>query len=228
MGITAMSFLKWLVILMFQFYYLFDLSIAQPNFTSFAYSTDSNNTEFSPNSSYDTNLNTILSSVSRNMDEFGFYNSSTGLNSDTVSVIAQCRGDVQLQACRDCINAATPKILEACPYMKSAFGYYDRCMLRYSNESIIGIATTEPGRILSNTVNASSPDEFMQDLRTLLESLRNQASRGGKQKYASNSTKGPDFQTIYALLQCTADLTAQDCFSCLDTGFRSLPKLFLL
>ncbi|XP_055805497.1 cysteine-rich receptor-like protein kinase 44 [Solanum dulcamara] len=219
-----MSFLKWLVILMFQFYYLFDLSIAQPNFTSFACSTDSNNTEFSPNSSYDTNLNTILSSVSRNMDEFGFYNSSTGLNSDTVSVIAQCRGDVQLQACRDCINAATPKILEVCPYMKSAFGYYDRCMLRYSNESIIGIAATEPGRILSNTVNASSPDEFMQDLRTLLESLQNQASRGGKKKYASNNTQGPDFQNIYALVQCTADLTAQDCISCLDTGFRSLPS----
>ncbi|KAJ8545642.1 hypothetical protein K7X08_018225 [Anisodus acutangulus] len=220
---TAMSFLKWLVPLIFQFYYLFDLSIAQPDFISFACA-DSNNTEFSPNSAYDTNLNTILSSVSRNIDSFGFYNTSIGQNSDTVSVIAQCRGDVQLQTCRDCTNNATRKILEVCPYKKSAFGYYDHCMLRYSNESIIGTIATDPRRILFNSVNASSPDEFMQDVRTTLESLRRQASGGGKLKYASNDTQGPDFQTIYAYVQCTADLSAQDCFNCLDSGFRSLPS----
>ncbi|XP_069150494.1 cysteine-rich receptor-like protein kinase 26, partial [Solanum lycopersicum] len=182
------------------------------NFTSSVCSTDSNITEFSPNSAYDTNLNTILSSVSRNMDSFGFYNSSMGLNSDTVSVIAQCRGDVQLQACRDCISNATRKILEVCPYKRWALGYYDHCMLRYSNESIIGNLATQPERILFNIANASSPDEFMQDLRTMLENLRSEASQGGMQKYATNSTQGPDFQTIYALVQCTADLTAQDCF----------------
>ncbi|KAG5622822.1 hypothetical protein H5410_008040 [Solanum commersonii] len=224
MGNTAMSLLKWLVILLFQFYYLFDLSIAQSNFTSSVCSTDSNITEFSPNSVYDTNLNTILSSVSRNMDSFGFYNSSIGLNSDTVSVIAQCRGDVQIQACRDCITNATRKILEVCPYKRWAFGYYDRCMLRYSNESIIGNVANQPGRVLSNGLNASSSDEFMGDLRTLLESLRSQASQGGKKKYASNSTQGPDFQTIYVLVQCTADLSAESCINCLSAGYQTLPR----
>ncbi|KAL3377473.1 hypothetical protein AABB24_003735 [Solanum stoloniferum] len=224
MGNTAMSLLKRLVILLFQFYYLFDLSIGQSNFTSSVCSTDSNITEFSPNSAYDTNLNTILSSVSRNMDSFGFYNSSIGLNSDTVSVIAQCRGDVQLQACRDCITNATRKILEVCPYKRWAIGYYDRCMLRYSNESIIGNVANQPGRVLSNGLNASSSDEFMGDLRTLLESLRSQASQGGKKKYASNSTQGPDFQTIYVLVQCTADLSAESCINCLSAGYQSLPR----
>ncbi|KAG5568424.1 hypothetical protein H5410_064562 [Solanum commersonii] len=150
------------------------------------------------------------------MDSFGFYNSSIGLNSDTVSVIAQCRGDVQLQACRDCITNATRKILEA-------FGYYDRCMLRYSNESIIGNVANQPGRLLYNGINASSSTEFMEDLRTLLESLRSQASQGGKKKYASNSTQGPDFQTIYALVQCSADLSAESCINCLSDGYQSLP-----
>lgn len=222
MGKTAMGFLKWLVLLMFQFYHLFDLGIAQPGFISYACA-DFNKTEFSPNSTYDTNLNILLSNLSRNMDSFGFYNSSIGQDSDKVSIIAQCRGDVKLQACRDCISNATRKILEVCPYKKTAYGYYDHCMLRYSNESIIGNVVTDPGRILFNTANASSPNEFIQDLRTLLESLRSQASEGGKKKYASNNTEGPDFQTIYALVQCTADLSTQDCFSCLDTGFRGLP-----
>ncbi|KAJ8549699.1 hypothetical protein K7X08_033406 [Anisodus acutangulus] len=222
MGKTAMSFLKWLVILLFQFYYLFNLSIAQPKFIS-SVCAKSNNTDFSPNSAYDTNLNTILSSVSRNIDSFGFYNSSIGQNSDTVSVIAQCRGDVQLQRCRDCINNATRKILEVCPYKKSAVGYYGRCLLRYSNESIIGTVSTDPQQYVYLNANASSPDEFMQDLRTLLESLRSQASRGSMRKYASNNTQGPDFQTIFALVQCTADLSAESCINCLSAGYRSLP-----
>ncbi|KAM3251835.1 cysteine-rich receptor-like protein kinase 26 [Capsicum annuum] len=170
-----------LVLLMLQLYYLFDLSIAQPEFASYVCAGDgSNNIEFSPNSAYDTNLNTILSSVSQNMDSFGFYNSSIGQKSDAVSVIAQCRGDVQLQACRDCMTNATRKILEVCPYKKSAIGFYDRCMVRYSNQSIIGIVSTQPRRILYNTANASSTGEFMQDLRNLLESLQSQASRDGK------------------------------------------------
>ncbi|WMV16214.1 hypothetical protein MTR67_009599 [Solanum verrucosum] len=217
-----MSFLKWLVFVMFQFNYIFHLSIAQPEF-EFHVCADSNITEFSPNSAYDTNLNTTLSSVSRNMDSFGFYNTSIGLNSDTISVIAQCRGDVQLQVCRDCINNATRKILEVCPYKKSAFGYYESCQLRYSNESIIGTVLTNPKNILYSTANASNPD-FMEDVRTLLESLRSQASQGGKKKYASNSTRGPDFQTIYALVQCTADLSAESCINCLSAGYRTLPN----
>ncbi|KAL3345503.1 hypothetical protein AABB24_024460 [Solanum stoloniferum] len=219
-----MSFLKWLVLVMFQFYYIFHLSIAQPEF-EFHVCADSNITEFSPNSAYDTNLNTTLSSVSRNMDSFGFYNTSIALNSDTISVIAQCRGDVQLQVCRDCINNATRKILEVCPYKKSAFGYYESCQLRYSNESIIGTVSTYPPSILYNTANASNPDDFMEDVRTLLESLRSEASRGGKRKYATNSTEGGlVFQTIYALVQCTADLSAESCINCLSTGYQTLPN----
>ncbi|KAK6797667.1 hypothetical protein RDI58_005369 [Solanum bulbocastanum] len=219
-----MSFLKWLVLVMFQFYYIFHLSIAQPEF-EFPACANSNITEFSPNSAYDTNLNTTLSSVSRNMDSFGFYNTSVALNSDTISVIAQCRGDVQLQVCRDCINNATRKILEVCPYKKSAFGYYESCQLRYSNESIIGTVSTYPPSILYSTENASNPNDFMEDVRTLLESLRSEASRGGKRKYATNSTEGRlVFQTIYALVQCTADLSAESCINCLSTGYQTLPN----
>lgn len=95
-----------------------------------------------------------------------------GLNSDTVSVIAQCRGDVQLQACRDCISNATRKILEVCPYKKSAFGYYESCQLRYSNEPIIGTVSISPQDTLYSGVNASNPDDFMKDVTTMLESLR--------------------------------------------------------
>ncbi|XP_009759100.2 cysteine-rich receptor-like protein kinase 10 isoform X1 [Nicotiana sylvestris] len=159
------------------------------------------------------------------MDSYGFYNTSIGQNPDKVSVVAQCRGDVESQTCRNCITNATLKILEVCPYKKAGFGYYDDCTLRYSNESIIGTVSNNPLVFIFNTANVSSPDVFMQeDLRTLLESLQSKASAGGKRKFARNSTRGPDFQTIHALVQCTADLSAEECFNCLRTGYESLPS----
>ncbi|XP_060207575.1 cysteine-rich receptor-like protein kinase 10 isoform X2 [Lycium barbarum] len=217
-----MGFMKWLIILIIQFYYLFYLNIADPDFT-FQTDCKGNKTEFSPNGAYDTNLNTLLSSVSRNIDSDGFYNTTIGQDPDKISLIAQCRGDVDLQTCRDCINNATRLILEVCPYRKSAFGIYDRCLLRYSNESI-GTMSTDPRKYNYVTRNFSDPNLFFnQYLTPLLESLRSRASMGGKRKVAANVTSALDFQTVHALVQCTADLSAQGCFDCLSTIYRSLP-----
>ncbi|MCD7467327.1 hypothetical protein HAX54_004719, partial [Datura stramonium] len=219
-----MGFLKWLIILIFQFNYRFYLNIAQPDFT-FQSPCEGNETEYPPNGAYDTNLNTVLSSLSRNIDSDGFYNTTIGQDPDRVSLIAQCRGDVELQTCRDCINSATRLILEKCSYKKSAFGIYDKCLLRYSNESFIGTMSTHPQLYYYiNNMNYSDPHLFFnQYLTPLLTSLRTQASTGGKRKFAANVIEGPDFKKTYALVQCTADLSAQGCYDCLTAVYQSLP-----
>ncbi|XP_060194516.1 putative cysteine-rich receptor-like protein kinase 9 [Lycium barbarum] len=215
--------MKWLIILIFQFYCLFDPNIAQPVF-SFQSSCEGNETEYSPNGAYDTNLHTVLSSVSRNIDSYGFYNTTICQDADRVSLIAQCRGDVELQTCRDCIYNATRKILEVCPYRKSAFGIYDKCMLRYSNESFIGTVSTNPQKIAYITTSFSNPQLFFnQYLTPLLTSLRNRASMGRKRKFAANITNDLDNVTEHALVQCTADSSAQGCFDCLTAAYTSLP-----
>ncbi|KAL3345497.1 hypothetical protein AABB24_024458 [Solanum stoloniferum] len=218
-----MGFLKWLIILIFQFYYLFYLTIAQPNFT-FQSPCEGNVTEYPPNGTYHTNLNTLLSSLSRNIDSDGFYNATVGQDQDRVSAIGQCRADVELQTCRSCINNATRLILEKCPSKKSAFGIYDMCLIRYSNESFIGTMSTDPRFIYYFLGNFSDPQLFFnQYLTPVLTSLRTQTSAGGKRKFAANVFSAPDFQTIHALVQCTADLSAQGCYNCLSAVYSSLP-----
>ncbi|KAK4711366.1 hypothetical protein R3W88_005879 [Solanum pinnatisectum] len=201
-----MGSLKWLIILIFQFYYLFYLTIAQPDFT-FQSACEGNVTEYPPNGIYHTNLNTILSSLSHNIDSDGFYNATIGQDQDRVSAIAQCRADVELQTCRDCINNATRLILEKCPSKKSAFGIYNLCLIRYSNESFVGTMSTDPRFIYYVLGNFSDPN----------------SSAGGKRKFAANVFSAPDFQTIHALVQCTADLSAQGCYNCLSAVYSSLP-----
>ncbi|XP_010316619.1 cysteine-rich receptor-like protein kinase 10 isoform X1 [Solanum lycopersicum] len=214
-----MGFLKWLIVLIFQFY----VTVAQPNFT-FQSPCEGNVTEYPLNGTYHTNLNTLLSSLSRNIDSDGFYNATVGQDQNRVSAIAQCRADVELQTCRSCINNATRLILEKCPSKKSAFGIYDMCLIRYSNESFIGTMSTDPRYTYYYNRDFSDPKLFFnQYLTPVLTSLRTRASAGGKHKFAANVFDAPDFQEIHALVQCTSDLSAQGCYDCLSAVYSSLP-----
>ncbi|KAI3453381.1 hypothetical protein Pfo_010044 [Paulownia fortunei] len=149
---------------------------------------------------HSTNLNTLLYSLSSNMDINGFYSASEGQNSDRANAIALCRGDIQLDSCRNC----------------QAILWTEFCMLRYSSESIHGTLSTLPGIIWRNTENVTNPERFEENLRTLLDKLRGEAAYGGPlRKVAAGNGTAPRFQTIYAMVQCTPDLSSEDCSNCL-------------
>ncbi|KAL0398721.1 UNVERIFIED_CONTAM: Cysteine-rich receptor-like protein kinase [Sesamum radiatum] len=184
-----------------------------------------NNGNYTTNSTYKANLDAVLSSLPTNVDSSGFYNASLGQNPDRVNAIVLCRGDVQLDTCRGCVRNATAELLTSCPNQKQAINWQERCMLRYSNETFVGTLATGPTWYLWNTQNVTSPDQFKQDLRTLLDSLRGQAAYGGSlRKVAAGNISGPDFQTIFGLVQCTPDLSPDDCSSCLIDAAAEIPN----
>ncbi|PHU26576.1 Cysteine-rich receptor-like protein kinase 10 [Capsicum chinense] len=200
--------------------YFHDLILAQPDLL---FSDCGLNGNYTQNSAYHNNLNTLLSSLSSNMNNYGFYNASIGRNADLVSVIVLCRGDVELQECRTCVNNAAQKIVRSCPVQKEAFGGYDECMLQYSGRPIIGTTTNDPLLYMWDSGNASKPQEFNRELKKLVETLRGQAVNGDPfRKYASGSATDPNDQTIYALVQCTPDLSPQDCSDCLTNAYGAM------
>ncbi|KAH7858481.1 hypothetical protein Vadar_024319 [Vaccinium darrowii] len=181
------------------------LSISQPDFVFVDCEESFGN--YTTNSTYHTNLNTLLSSLSSNTNRFGFYNSSLGENPDTVYATVLCRGDIDLDSCHSCINNATSKITQDCPKSKEAVGWYDLCMVRYSNKSINGKANAS-GYCSVNPLNVLSVDQFNKSLTTLFDRLISQAAAGGTlQKFAMGNVSGPDDQTIYGVAQCTPDLS---------------------
>ncbi|VVA41434.1 PREDICTED: cysteine-rich, partial [Prunus dulcis] len=187
------------------------------------------NVSFTPNSTYQTNLNTLLSSLSSPSNDgngYGFYNSSYGENPDQVHAIGLCRGDVTGDICRDCLSNSTQKLPQVCPYQKEALGVYRQCMLHYANRSIYGAMETLPAFWLLNLENVSSSvDGFFQELRTLLEDLSRQAAGNGSlRKFAVGTATAPNFQTIYGLAQCTPDLTEQVCSDCLVGALGDIPE----
>ena len=90
-------------------------------------------------------------------------------------------------------------------------------MLRYSFRNIFNIKETSPSFYLWNPNNVSANyDQFSQDLRTLLDSQRGRAAAGGSlRKFAAGNATAPNNQTLYSLVQCTPDLSDQDCSDCL-------------
>ncbi|KAK8630568.1 hypothetical protein V6N13_079356 [Hibiscus sabdariffa] len=205
------------------------LALAQQQPLSYFCSDTSGN--FTRNSTYETSLNTLLSSFSLNAShENGFYNFSSGQGSNTANAIALCRGDVNAADCFRCINNANAELRNRCPNQREAIIWYDTCMFRYAARSILGLEENRegsPSYIRSNTNNVvTDVDAFNQALDSLLESLTDTASSGKTSlgKFATGSRRVTDSQTVYALVQCTPDLTPVSCRSCLTQSIIYIPQ----
>ncbi|KAM6585131.1 hypothetical protein CsatB_012133 [Cannabis sativa] len=181
------------------------------------------------NSTYQANLNHLLTTLptSQNDNGYGFYNLSYGKGSDQVYAVGLCRGDTTPDFCRSCLNNSTQVLKDICPNQKEVIGGYDSCLiLRYSNRSMLGIPETTPRFCLFNTENVSSSnvEEHFDNLSTLLNGLKSEAASGGSlRKYATGNAKAPGFLTIYALVQCTPDLSEQQCINCLNNVYEQIP-----
>ena len=176
----------------------------------------------SPNTTYQTNLNLLLSFLSSNaIIDSGFYNATVGREpSDVVYGLFLCRGDLSPQLCQECVGAAANKSRDQCQGIKAAVIWYDECILHYSNQSIFSTLIEEPILMMRNTVNLTDPDGFNRTLQGIMDSIRTQAvnDQSGKKYYATKEENylAPQMvQRVYSLVQCTPDLSATQCNLCL-------------
>ncbi|CAA3019534.1 Hypothetical predicted protein [Olea europaea subsp. europaea] len=198
-----MSFWKWLIPFIFLILTNLVVIVNSQYLSPYFRHQCLHNGNYTTNSTYHTNLNSFPSSVSSNIDINGFYYSSVGENPDRFNAIALCRGDIQLDKCRSCVYNAARSILQLCPYQKQAILSDLHCMVRYSNNSIFRTLAIRPYFQAREDENVTNRDQFNQELRTLLDSLRSQAAHGGPlKKFAAAKRTAPNFQTIYGLVQC--------------------------
>ncbi|XP_065879544.1 cysteine-rich receptor-like protein kinase 25 [Euphorbia lathyris] len=185
-----------------------------------------NATVFAINSTYHTNLNLTLSSLSLNANRTtGFYNTSAGQAPNHVSGLFLCRGDMTTEICRNCVKSAVPDITQRCPVEENAVVWYDQCLLRYSNRSIVSRMSDSPVVYLVNTQNISNQNVFNSLLATSMRDAADRAATGtpGGKKFAVKEANFTVFETLYNLVQCTPDLSSSDCRRCLEIAISQLP-----
>ncbi|XP_052183229.1 cysteine-rich receptor-like protein kinase 44 isoform X2 [Diospyros lotus] len=181
---------------------------------------------YQDNSLYQNNLDTLLSSLAPNLNKYGFNTTSVGQTSDDkIEAVVLCRGDVEPDICRSCVNDSSVMIKQICPNYKAAMGGYDQCMLRYRSPYNITADLQRPSVYAYNDKrNFTSPDRYNEVLRELLRRLQSQAAKGrSDRKFATGSQQGPDSQTIYGMAQCTPDLSEKQCNDCVDEAIDELP-----
>lgn len=183
---------------------------------------------FTVNTPYAVNLDRLISSLSSlpHVDN-GFYNTAVGDSDEKVNSISQCRGDVKPEDCINCIAMAGKRLVTLCPVQKEAIIWYDKCTVRYSNRTIFKRLEIYPQTSITGTRNFTGDrNDWEKSLRDLLEGLKERASVIGRSKknFVVGETSGPSFQTLYGLVQCTPDISEEDCSYCLSQGIAKIPS----
>lgn len=190
---------------------------SQPQFVAHICGDDIyNNTISRP--TYKENLHTLLSTITSNSQiTYGFYNHTVGYSLDKVYGVALCRGDISTTDCNKCINFAAARIALDCPSQNSALGWYDNCMIRYSNNNIFKGEMSHPRFNLTSPYEAPDPRGFNSTISTLMKRLAYKAASGdARRKFATGEVNVSSTLRVYALLQCIPDLEEYDCLNCLN------------
>ncbi|KAL1215906.1 Cysteine-rich receptor-like protein kinase 34 [Cardamine amara subsp. amara] len=201
-----------------------------PIFCSFLITLDSVSTEtcfngyFKFNSTYDLNRHSLLSSLASDVTTHnGFYSSSIGQDTNQIFITGMCIPETKPETCSKCIKGATDSLLQICPNQTVGYTWTDCCMVRYSNISFSGSLITEPTQSVSNpeaiNVNLTLFDIILEELmsRTKTAATRNHGSSSLQHKYyAAEVASLTASLTIYAMMQCTPDVSSEDCEYCLN------------
>ncbi|KAI3920568.1 hypothetical protein MKW92_036008 [Papaver armeniacum] len=171
-------------------------------------------------STFQTNLNLLFPSSIQNR----YYNATNGQTPDTVYGSLQCRGDIQQDECQSCINFATQDFNKTgrCPNSKQAIIWYDKCMLRYSNEYYFNIMQESPGGYLWVSGDVSNPNQYNKILGDLLDDLAGQAGSSFSSNFATGNKSINNFQKIYGLVECSPDIPSGSCNRCLRGAISEL------
>ncbi|CAN6879349.1 unnamed protein product [Brassica oleracea] len=199
---------------------------------------------FKPNSPYEKNRRLLNSTVASNVTAYaGYFNGSIGLGPDRVYALGMCAPGAEPQACSDCIQDASDSLLSTCLNQTDGFvwsGDEFLCLVRYSSKSLYGVLALEPITPFHNVmdIRKENQEEFdsvwdglkLRMITRVSSSVRNNSSTSslslsGKY-YAKDVAPVPVYGNILVLMQCTPDISSNDCSLCLETSVDYYKKLY--
>ncbi|CAN6183635.1 unnamed protein product [Urochloa humidicola] len=194
------------------------------------YCTD-NGSNYTTNSTYQSNLKLLSTALSEKASSSPtarlFATDTAGAVPDTVYALTLCRGDTNASACAACVANAFKDAQQVCAFRKDVTIYYDACYLRFSDQNFLTSIDNSNQYINANGENVTSPAAAFDAavgllLNAVVDYAVNSSSRFG--------TGVEDFDesnpNIYALAQCTPDLSPNDCRACLDQILNVRMKFF--
>ncbi|KAG7617021.1 Gnk2-homologous domain [Arabidopsis thaliana x Arabidopsis arenosa] len=181
---------------------------------------------FIPNSPYDKNRRLILSTLASNVTaQEGYFIGSIGIAPDQVFATGMCAPGSERDVCSLCIRTTSESLLQSCLDQADAFfwsGEETLCLVRYANRPFSGLLVMDPLGAIFNTgelnTNQTVFDIEWNNLTSSMIAGITSSSSGGNNSskyYSDDIALVPDFKNISALMQCTPDVSSEDCNTCL-------------
>lgn len=185
---------------------------------------------YTEGSAYQANIRALARALPRNASASPalFAKGAAGTAPDVVYALALCRGDTNASSCAACVAAAFRNAQQLCAFNRLATVFDDPCILRYSHQDFLANVTDNGGEIIAwNGNTVSQPEADVLDafsLRLVLATAdiaaANPLRRFGTREQGLDDT----YPKIYSLAQCTPDMTANECRSCLDIIVHMTPN----
>ncbi|KAL5578983.1 hypothetical protein UlMin_011425 [Ulmus minor] len=168
-------------------------------------------------------LKDLLDSLNSNAFQHKFYNTSSGNGSYRLYGLYMCLDFTTNQTCQTCIYSASQRIKSRCQNSKEAVVYEDKCQLRYSNENFFGTFDVTENKEEHNQQNVSgSTTQFRSTLDSTLLNVTRKAASDVSNKYGAGNKPYTDDENIFAVAQCTKDLSPAQCRSCLEVAISNV------
>ncbi|KAK6122411.1 hypothetical protein DH2020_043853 [Rehmannia glutinosa] len=171
--------------------------------------------KYAPGSPYESNVNSILSSIVNSASITNFNNFKISLPgsapSDVVYGLFQCRGDLSNSDCHDCVSNAVSRLGASCVGASGGALQLDGCFVRYDNASFLG---DEDKTVVSDKCGPSIADDT--DLLTRRDAVLSYLTAGGQFFRVAGSGK------VQGVAQCVQDLSVSECQDCLSEAIQRL------
>nr|XP_027189283.1 cysteine-rich receptor-like protein kinase 10 isoform X1 [Cicer arietinum] len=190
---------------------------------NFHHCTDYQTTYYKPNSTFQNTLNTLLSSLISNATlHNGFYSIHIPLQTpNDLKGLFLCRADVTPSLCQNCVTAAANNITKLCNNQTESIIWYDECLLRYSNDTVLNHIVPSTYLESQESVPHSERTQFNDFLPSFLKGVVQEAVYS-PQKFAVKEANFTDSMKFYSLAQCTPDLSTFDCNTCLQGAISTI------
>ncbi|KAM0952317.1 putative protein kinase RLK-Pelle-DLSV family [Dioscorea sansibarensis] len=206
-------------------FFLLSAFLVSPTLSDPLYKVCGNTDNYTTNSTYQSNLLALLPSLASNGSGQGFFTETVGRTPDKIYAFILCRGDTNTSMCRSCLNLAGQDIVQLCPYAKAATIWYDDCLLRYSNQNFLASTDNSNVFYMWNVNNVTEPDKFNKLVGELINVTSQYAAFNSTRRFGTGEANfTASDPNVYALAQCTRDLSGNQCYQCLQSMFSVMPN----
>ncbi|KAL9690252.1 hypothetical protein QQ045_010649 [Rhodiola kirilowii] len=160
---------------------------------------------------FQVNLNNLLITLQQQAPlNNGFYNTTSGENSDKLDGLAQCRGDLSAQDCASCLRDSVQVAFNTCTNSNFAALRFRWCFLRYSDKDSFGLWKG----VLSAAGSGSDDPNVVAKGRNFMSALADSVPNEPLM-YKTGFVDVADGSKRYGLAQCIRDLNKTSCGECL-------------